>query len=414
MTRLSLIRSVRFLGLAVLASLPAGSAHAITILHSFAGYPVEGETPFGAPTLDGSTLFGMTTSGGTNGAGTIFRINTDGSGYQVLHSFGGSGDGATPFSSLTLDGSTLYGTTHSGGANGFGTIFRINTDGSGYQLLHSFAGPPGDGRDVFSPLTLYGSTLYGVTYWGGAYNIGTVYRINTNGTGFQVLHSFAGGNGDGGGPTGGLTVIGGSLFGTTTEGGPNDAGVIFRMNNDGSGFTLLHAFNGTDGEYPGGSLTLYGSTLYGMTSSGGANNAGTIFRINTDGTGFAVLHDFGSSGDGDGPDLGSLTLDGTTLYGMTLGGGVNGGGTIFSIDVNGSGYQVLHSFAGSPGDGEYPHSSVVFDGTTLYGMTESGGANDLGTVFSFVVPEPSTLALLAVGGGVLAMRPRRAPGEPAR
>jgi uncharacterized repeat protein (TIGR03803 family) len=414
MTRLSLIRSVCFLGLAVLASLPAGSAHAITILHSFTGAPAEGSTPFGAPTLDGSTLYGITYDGGASGWGTIYRLNTDGSGFQTLHSFTGApGDGSDANGPLMLSGSTLYGVTYTGGASNGGTIFRINTDGTGYQLLHSFA----SSSDGAGPalMALDGSTLYGVTYTGGAGNFGTVYRINTDGTGFQVLHSFAGGSGDGAYGIG-LTVVGGSLFGTTSQGGgPNDAGVIFRMNNDGSGYTLLHAFNGTDGENPCGSLTLYGSTLYGMTRQGGANGYGTIFRINTDGTGFGVLHDFGSfPGDGGNPYLGSLTLDGTTLYGVTTFGGANGLGTIFSIDVNGSGYQVLYSFTGSPGDGAYPVDSLAVDGTTLYGVTALGGANDRGTVFSFVVPEPSTLALLAVGGGVLAMRPRRAPGEPAR
>jgi uncharacterized repeat protein (TIGR03803 family) len=413
MTRLSLIRSVRFLGLAVLASLPAGSAHAITILHSFTGAPAEGNGPSGAPTLDGSTLYGITYNGGASDLGTIYRINTDGSGFQTLHSFTGStGDGSLPDGPLMLSGSTLYGVTSTGGASNDGTVFRINTDGSGYQLLHSFAG--GSDGSGLGWMAFDGSTLYGVTESGGASNFGTVYRINTDGTGFQVLHSFAGGSGDGAIGVG-LTVVGGSLFGVTHKGGPNDAGVIFRMNNDGSGYTVLHAFNGTDGENPYASLTLYGSTLYGMTFQGGANNAGTIFQINTNGTGFGVLHDFGSfPGDGGGPYYSSLTLDGTTLYGVTTYGGTNGLGTIFSIDVNGSGYQVLHSFAGASGDGTYPVGSLAVDGTTLYGVTYQGGTNDLGTVFSSVVPEPSTLALLAVGGGVLAMRPRRAPGEPAR
>jgi uncharacterized repeat protein (TIGR03803 family) len=413
MTRLSLIRSVRFLGLAVLASLPAGSAHAITILHSFAGPPGEGETPLGAPTLDGSTLYGTTYNGGASDLGTIYRINTDGSGFQTLYSFTGApGDGSLPAGPLMLSGSTLYGVTYTGSASDDGTVFRINTDGTGYQLLHSFASSS-DGSEP-TLMALGGSTLYGVTAWGGANGYGTIFRINTNGTGFQVLHSFAGGSGDGAIGVG-LTVVGGSLFGMTYQGGPTNMGVIFRMNNDGSGYTVLHAFNGTDGKNPYGSLTLYGSTLYGMTYQGGTNGYGTIFRINTDGTGFAVLHDFGSfPGDGVGPYNGSLTLDGTTLYGITSSGGVNGLGTIFSIDVNGSGYQVLHSFAGASGDGDSPVGSLAVDGTTLYGVTYLGGTNDLGTVFSFVVPEPSTLALLAVGGGVLAMRPRRAPGEPAR
>jgi uncharacterized repeat protein (TIGR03803 family) len=415
MTRLSLIRSVRFLGLAVLASLPAGSAHAITILHSFAAGSADGALPRGSPTLDGSTLYGPVTDGGYVGAvGRIFRMNTDGSGYQILYSFSGGLSGGSPFfTGLTLGGSTLYGTTWTGGTENMGTVFGINTDGTHFQLLHSFAGSPGDGAQPNGSVALDGSTLYGMTKLGGAYDAGTAFRVNTDGTGYQLLHSFAGGSGDGSYPYGSLTVVGGSLFGMTYQGGPANMGVIFRMNNDGSGYTVLHAFNGTDGENPFGSLTLYGSTLYGMTWGGGSAGGGVLFSIDVSGTGFQVLHNFGSSGDGARP-WGSLTLDGTTLYGMTGLGGFNGLGTIFRIDVDGTGYQVLHSFAGGSGDGALPMGSLAVDGTTLYGMTYQGGANDLGTVFSFVVPEPSTLTLLAVGGGVLAMRPRRARGEPAR
>jgi uncharacterized repeat protein (TIGR03803 family) len=118
----------------------------------------------------------------------------------------------------------------------------------------------------------------------------------------------------------------------TARGGSSDVGTIFKINTDGTGFTLLHEFSGSDGAYPGsGGLTLEGSTLYGTTAEGGSNDRGTVFQINTDGTGFTLLHEFSGS-DGAWPH-GSLTLDGATLYGMTLYGGSFGSGTVFSIAV---------------------------------------------------------------------------------
>ena len=72
--------------------------------------------------------------------------------------------------------------------------------------------------------------------------------------------------------------------------------------------------------------------------------------------------------------MGSLTLSGSTLYGMTLSGGANGNGTIFSINTDGSGFQNLFSFSGTNGDN--PHGSLTLSGSTLYGMTSAGGAND--------------------------------------
>src|SRR5262245_54477821 len=87
--------------------------------------------------------------------------------YTILHSFaGGSSDGNvgnTSGLSLALSGSVLYGTTYSGGTSNMGAIFKINTDGSGFSLLHSFAGGTADGREPFAGLTLVGSTLFGTT-----------------------------------------------------------------------------------------------------------------------------------------------------------------------------------------------------------------------------------------------------------
>ena len=104
--------------------------------------------------MPAQTLYGTTEAGGTNGVGTIFSINANGTGYTVLYSFaGGSSGGAEPTGDLTLVGSTLYGTTQAGGAYGDGTIFSINTDGTGYQLLYSLPGGAG-GNDPAAGLAL--------------------------------------------------------------------------------------------------------------------------------------------------------------------------------------------------------------------------------------------------------------------
>ena len=103
---------------------------------------------------------------------------------------------------------------------------------------------------------------------------------------YTVLHNFTGGAGDGAQPFGDLVLSDSMLYGMTYYGGTNDGGVIFKMNSDGSGYQVLHTFLGypVDGDKPIGSLTLSGSTLYGMTSTGGTNNpGGTVFKINTDG-----------------------------------------------------------------------------------------------------------------------------------
>ena len=305
------------------------------VLHNFGSGYSDGTWPQGLPVLSGSTLYGMTdVGGGVNSAGTVYKINTDGSGYQVLHSFTGSG-GSKPQGSLTLSGSTLYGMTFQGGANGNGTVFRMNADGTGFQVLRSFASGGSDGSTPYGSLTLSGSTIYGMTTAGGSGGKGTVFTMNIDGTGFQLLHSFASGSTDGSTPYGSLTLSGSTLYGMTYYGGLNSVGTAFKMNIDGTGFQILHNFGpgNVDGNTPEDSLTLSGSTLYGMTPFGGTDGNGTVFQMNTDGTAYQVLHNFAyGSPEGTEP-FGSLTLDGSTLYGMTWQGGANGNGTVFSLTL---------------------------------------------------------------------------------
>jgi uncharacterized repeat protein (TIGR03803 family) len=152
-------------------------------------------------------------------------------------------------------------------------------------------------------------------------------------------------------------------------------------------------------------LTLDGSTLYGMTVGGGTHGVGTIFKIGTDGSAYNILHSFALLSDGGDPWFGSMTLNGSTLYGMTYRGGSSGNngdgyGTIFKIGTDGSGYSVLHPFSDGS-DGAYPAGSLTLSGSTLYGMTNGGGAYNKGVIFSLTIPEPSTFALLGIGSAAL-------------
>ena len=387
-----------------------------TVLHHFAGGS-DGRSA-GSLTRADSTLYGMSPYGGSSDRGTIFRMNTDGSGYSLLHEFlGGDTDGQYPSGSLTLSGSTLFGMAFGGGTGSYGTVFSMNTDGNGYELLHHFAGGSGDGASSRSSLTLSGSTLYGMTSSGGTggFGDGTIFRLNTDGTGFTLLHSFNAGNGDGSDPFGSLTLAGSKLYGMArlgiSQGAKTPTGTIFSMNIDGSGFSLLHTFTGgaSDGAEPWGSLTLVGSRLYGMTNVGGPDDKGTIFAIDTDGTDFSLLHSFTNTTDDGGNPFGSLTLSGSMFYGMTQQNGASANGTLFSINTDGSDFALLHSFSGPPSDGAAPRGDLVVssDGTMFFGTTPTGGQSNGGVVFSFAVPEPSISVLLILGALLAASYRRR-------
>src|SRR5208282_3109462 len=119
----------------------------------------------------------------------LFAVNTNGTGFTTLYSFTNGSDGASPYGGLILSGNTLYGTAVHGGGSGFGTVFAVNTNGTGFTTLYNFTNGI-DGSEPEAPLILSGNTLFGTALGGGGSGKGTVFAVNTNGTGFVTLYSF--------------------------------------------------------------------------------------------------------------------------------------------------------------------------------------------------------------------------------
>jgi len=322
-----------------------------TNLYDFTGQ-ADGANPYAALLLSGNTLFGTASSGGAFGSGTVFAINTDGTRFTTLHGFSGGGDGGNPWAALLLSGNTLYGTTQAGGSSTRGTVFAVSTTGTGFTTLHSFAGTS-DGASPYGGLILSGNVLYGTAHGGGTSGNGTVFALNTDGTGFTNLYSFTAtsgsplANADGAGPWAGLIVSGNTLFGVAAGGGSSGNGTVFALNTDGTGFTNLYTFTATsgpnlansDGASPVAALSLSGGTLYGTAQVGGTSGSGTVFALSTNGMGFTNLHNFSSipalnspNNDGAYPDAG-LILSNNTLYGTAYSGGRSGFGTVFSLSL---------------------------------------------------------------------------------
>jgi uncharacterized repeat protein (TIGR03803 family) len=353
--------------------------------------------------LSGNTLYGTTDRGGDAGNGTVFSINTDGTGFTSLYNFSGGDDGAEP-NTLTLSSNILYGTTYSGGSGAAGTVFAINTDGTGFTTLYSFTTFSGSGlqrtnRDGGTPnagLVLSGNTLYGTTQSGGMGGNGTVFSLNTDGTGFTTLYSFTalsapsphGTNSDGAYPEGDLVLSGNTLYGTADSGGGGGGGTVFKVNTDGTGFKSLYSFTATkDGAFPDAGLFLSGNTLYGTTSEGGASGNGTVFKLNADGTGFTSLHNFTATStmrpfmnsDGAIPFAG-LIMVGNRLYGTTGRGGTGGSGTIFSISLPANGPQLTIASAGQ--------NVVLSWPTNTTGFTLESATNSTSPLWTTNLPAP--------------------------
>ena len=374
-------------------SVRLGRAQPFDTMKSFAGS--DGSLPYAGLTLSGDVLYGTTYSGGTSNLGTVFQISTNGTGYSVLRSFSG-GDGANPHAGLTLSGGVLYGTTSSGGTLGFGTVFRMNTDGSGFLVLRNFANFP-DGAYPWAGLALSGGVLYGTTYSGGDTYNGTIFKLNTDGTNYSVIKSFAGG-GDGATPFSGVTVSGGALYGTTSSGGTAGYGTVFQLNTNGMGYKALNNFtNDPDGGTPYAGVTLSAGVLYGTTTSGGDSGWGTVFKLNADGSGYKVLKSFLNS-DGANPYAG-VSVSGAVLSGTTSSGGSSNYGTIYQLNTDGSGFSVLRNFANT--DGADPYGDLASTGTLLFGTTANGGAAGDGTVFWIDVQQPVRLSIQSAGNKIV-------------
>lgn len=391
------------------------SAQTFTVIHSFTNKP-DGAEPWGGLTLVGNTLYGTTYAGGTNGHGMIFAVNVSGGGFTNLYSFTGGSDGAEPQAGLLLVGSTLYGTAASGGSNGFGTVYAINTNGTGFKLLHTFNGST-DGENPESALILGGNTLYGTTEQGGGNNSGTVFSLNTAGTVFANLYDFTGGD-DGAYPVAGVALAANTLYGTTILGGAAGNGTVYSVGTGVTDFQTVHGFSSLSGGYYGDNgdgiqpdcvLLVSDGTLYGTATSGGINGNGNLFAINATDFEFTNIYSFTAVGypvatNSDGADpFGGLILSGSTLYGTSTAGGTNGNGTVFAMNVDGSNssFTVLHTFTTT--EVARPNGSLIISGTTLYGTAEGGGSGRDGTIFSLSLAAPSapTLGLQFSGTNVI-------------
>jgi uncharacterized repeat protein (TIGR03803 family) len=402
------------------------AAHIIYDFHggTDGSLPVAGLISDGAGALYGTTYDGGSTGCGGSGCGSVYKLTPSGKGYKesILYAFAGAPDGQGPSAGLTIDSTgALYGTTYVGGNGclpygGCGTVFKLTPSGSAYSetVLYSFQ-HANDGAYP-SAKVIVGSdgALYGTAEEQGAYGGGTVFKLKTSGSGFKVIYSFRGGT-DGSNPVSGLLAQGkGALYGTTASGGPYDCGTslplrcgtVFELTPTRHGYSerVLYSFRGgtTDGQFPQSDLIAdKQGALYGTTHSGGTGSCtlsnppgcGTIFKLTPSGSGYreSLLYSFLGGTDGEYPGPGFLVDDGKSaghLYGGTFLGGnsalcSNGCGTIFALNVSGSGYteSVLYRFKGAK-DGANPYGALLLGPDhRLFGITGAGGSANRGTVF---------------------------------
>ena len=233
------------------------------------------------------------------------------------------------------------------------TARTASSSSTGYASLYSFTGGS-HGQEPSNTLAALDGALYGVSSLGGSY-CGNVFSMTTSGVNKPVYDFKCGA--DGTYPESSLVAYKGVLYGTTLEGGEYNVGTVFAVTKSGKEQVIYSFRIYNDGNLPNANLVAAGDKLYGTTESYQRHTArgyslGCVFSVSLTGK-ERILHIFGSAPN-DGSTPTGLTLAQGKLYGTTSGGGTDDDGTIFAMSTTHDDERVLHSFKGTPKDGQDP------------------------------------------------------------
>lgn len=331
-------------------------------------------------------LYGTTTSGGANEIGSIYKYNIATGKDSIVYS-ASTATGYYFQSGMVLDtlNHLYYGGAAYGGKNSSGVIYSFNPANGQYTDVYDLTSSDGS-TPLMNDFSIYNGLIYGMTTAGGTYDDGVLFSFNPSNNQYHVLVNFDDTTGSPADPNSvGLYQYNGIFYGMTAYGGANDRGTLFSFNPSTDQLTVLVTFNRTNGANPyNGVLTrdTKNGLLYGTTTQGGANNYGVVFSYNITTGQENVVYSFNQS-NGYQP-IADVVYDSTAdlLYGITYFGGTNNGGVIYSLNPNNGTYTVLANF--SAGTGENSVTDLTFGPCgILYGVTENNGTGGYGTVFSF-------------------------------
>jgi uncharacterized repeat protein (TIGR03803 family) len=365
-----------------------------TILYSFIDI-IEGGGPFGdVIQLNNGLLYGTTSAFGTFGMGGIFNYNIITNTENLLYEFSGA-DGESPKSSfLNINNNLLLGTTQLGGTFSEGTLFSFDISANTLTTLHHWNPSTFDGAEPFtSPILHSNGKLYGMTPFGGLLGLGIIYEFNLSSNTRIVRYHFSGltigGPNDAAVPYGKLlSVTDNLLFGVSSQGGLQDKGALFSYNISANTTTVLHNFTGgtSSGDSPFGSLVLGpNDILFGTTFVGGSGANGTIFGFSISSNTITHFSNFPGSPNGRNPrNIFYNPLD-QSIYGATqFGDPSTTNGVIYVFNPILNTLTTVHTFLGATTDGSgFLGSLYRGNDGLLYGLTNTGGDYNAGTIFRF-------------------------------
>ncbi|MDZ7607098.1 MAG: choice-of-anchor tandem repeat GloVer-containing protein [Cyclobacteriaceae bacterium] len=256
-----------------------------------------------------TTLFGAQRLGGVNDNGLLFKTNITGSSWTTLHGF--EYMFGWPRYNFVVANNTIYGVGYEAfGGNGY--LFSIGTDGSNFEKTSDLYGYPH--LEIVHDGFIYGT---------GFNQTGRFERVKVDGTEPVTFES----------PAWPLTnttmVIDNVLYGLTYSDGEYGMGTLWKMNPDGSNFAALYSFTTLDG-IPF-KIVPSGDFIYGTSMSGGNNGLGRIFSFNKNGSNYRKLYDFESADNVANPH--DFIVVGDTIFGLAVGGGAHGIGAIYKYII---------------------------------------------------------------------------------
>jgi len=340
-------------------------------------------------------LWGTTMGGGSRDAnGTVYKVHkSTGQVTTIVEFTGRSGPlrGSTPVAALAKsnDGS-LWGTTSRGGSGDQGTIFKLDPTSGTVATVADFDESTRGTFGPYGPLVMAADGLFwGTTYGNSGSDLGTVFNVDP-GTGVKTtVARFSSLVAGGIGPSGVLCDDGaGFLWGTTQQGKTSSFGTVFKVNQTTGELTTMAKFSGQNGANRGatplgGLVRDKAGILWGTTSAGGTQEQGTIFRISPESGELTTVLDLG--GNADFPiatkPRGELRAD---QEGVLLGLGGNGEGGVFRFDISSSAisHGLGFTYDSSETRGRHPEAGLSSDDTgRLWGTTAFGGRYWTGTVF---------------------------------
>lgn len=352
----------------------------LTVQHEL--YMVGAASPVRSGLVQASNgmLYGMTRLGGLNEFGIIFQYDPLTTTYTQKFSFNAT-DGAFPYGSLIqASNGKLYGMTFDGGANSAGVLFEFDPATNGYAVKFNFDGATTGANPQGSLMQATDGKLYGLTWYGGANNVGTLFCYDpvTNVTTKKVDLSAN----DGCKPTG--TLIQGTdnnLYGYTREGGTNNYGTLFQYDPISNIYTKKVDFITSNGSMPDSKLLLAtDGKMYGTIQYGGSNNVGVLFQYDPVSSLFNIKTNFGGSLNLSSPLGGLIQTPDGMFYGIS-------GNSLFQYNPVSDVYAIKNNFQ-VYSEGIAPNGSLTFssDGK-IYGMTEFGGVSTKGVVYQY---DPTT------------------------